>query len=73
MHCLRKAAPNVLDGARVQGSEPARALRLLLAKAVTGHDAATHCLRRRTAETEHPSEDRHRRYIEICMGWMYPS
>ncbi len=47
--CLRKAAPGVLATARAQRREPAEVLRVLLAGEVTGRDAATRRMRRKTA------------------------
>ena len=46
---LRKAAPDVLATARAQRWEPAEVLRVLLAEEVTGRDAATRRMRRKTA------------------------
>ena len=46
---LRKAAPDVLAAARAQRWEPAEVLRVLLAEEVTGRDAATRRMRRKTA------------------------
>ena len=46
---LRKAAPDVLATARAQRREPAEVLRVLLAEEVTGRDAATRRMRRKTA------------------------
>src|SRR5579863_3837764 len=46
---LRKAAPGVLATARAQRWEPAEVLRVLLAEEVTGRDAATRRMRRKTA------------------------
>ena len=46
---LRKAAPDVLATARAQRWDPAEVLRLLLAEEVTGRDAATRRMRRKTA------------------------
>ena len=46
---LRKAAPDVLATARAQRWEAAEVLRVLLAEEVTGRDAATRRMRRKTA------------------------
>ncbi|WP_280116902.1 IS21-like element helper ATPase IstB [Micromonospora echinofusca] len=46
---LRKAAPDVLATARAQRWDPAEVLRVLLNEEVTGRDAATRRLRRKTA------------------------
>ncbi len=46
---MRKAAPDVLATARAQRWEPAEVLRVLLAEEVTGRDAATRRMRRKTA------------------------
>lgn len=46
---LRKAAPDVLATARAQRWDPTEVLRVLLAEEVTGRDAATRRLRRKTA------------------------
>jgi hypothetical protein len=46
---LRKAAPDVLATARAQCWETAEVLRVLLAEEVTGRDAATRRMRRKTA------------------------
>src|SRR5512146_3184097 len=46
---LRKAAPDVLATARAQRWEPAEVLRVLLAEEVTGRDAATRRMRRKSA------------------------
>jgi hypothetical protein len=46
---LRKAAPDVLATARAQRWDPAEVVRVLLAEEVTGRDAATRRLRRKTA------------------------
>ena len=46
---LRKAAPDVLAAARAQRWEAAEVLRVLLAEEVTGRDAATRRMRRKTA------------------------
>jgi DNA replication protein DnaC len=46
---LRKAAPDVLATARAQRWEPAEVLRVLPAEEVTGRDAATRRMRRKTA------------------------
>ena len=46
---LRKAAPDVLATARAQRWNPAEVLRVLLAEEVTGRDAATRRMRRKTA------------------------
>jgi DNA replication protein DnaC len=46
---LRKAAPDVLATARAQRWEAAEVLRVLLAQEVTGRDAATRRMRRKTA------------------------
>jgi DNA replication protein DnaC len=46
---LRKAAPDVIAAARAQRWEPAEVLRVLLAEEVTGRDAATRRMRRKSA------------------------
>jgi DNA replication protein DnaC len=46
---LRRAAPDVLATARAQRWDPAEVLRVLLAEEVTGRDAATRRMRRKTA------------------------
>lgn len=46
---LRKAAPDVLATARAQRWDPAEVLRVLLAEELTGRDAATRRMRRKTA------------------------
>ena len=46
---LRKAASDVLAAARGQRREPAEVLHVLLAEEVTGRDAATRRMRRKTA------------------------
>ena len=46
---MRSAAPDVLATARAQRWEPAEVLRVLLAEEVTGRDAATRRMRRKTA------------------------
>jgi DNA replication protein DnaC len=46
---MRSAAPGVLATARAQRWEPAEVLRVLLAEEVTGRDAATRRMRRKTA------------------------
>jgi DNA replication protein DnaC len=46
---LRKAAPDVLATARAQRWDPAEVLRVLLVEEVTGRDAATRRMRRRSA------------------------
>jgi hypothetical protein len=46
---MRKAAPDVPATARAQRWEPAEVLRVLLAEEVTGRDAATRRMRRKTA------------------------
>jgi DNA replication protein DnaC len=46
---MRKAAPDVLATARAQRWEPAEVMRVLLAEEVTGRDAATRRMRRKTA------------------------
>lgn len=46
---LRKNAPEVLATARAQRWDPAEVLRVLLAEEVTGRDAATRRMRRKTA------------------------
>jgi DNA replication protein DnaC len=46
---LRKAAPDVLATARAQRWDPAEVLRVLVGEEVTGRDAATRRMRRKTA------------------------
>ncbi|MCX4580440.1 hypothetical protein OHB41_46265 [Streptomyces sp. NBC_01571] len=46
---MRNAAPGVLATARAQRWDPAEVLRLLISEEVTGRDAATMHLRRRSA------------------------
>jgi len=46
---MRNAAPDVLATARAQRWEPAEVLRVLLAEEVTGRDAATRRMRRKSA------------------------
>jgi len=46
---MRQAAPDVLATARAQRWDPAEVLRVLLAEEVTGRDAATRRIRRKTA------------------------
>ena len=46
---LRRSAPDVLATARAQRWDPAEVLRVLLAEEVTGRDAATRRMRRKTA------------------------
>ena len=46
---MRHAAPDVLATARAQRWDPAEVLRVLLAEEVTGRDAATRQIRRKTA------------------------
>lgn len=46
---LRRNAPDVLATARAQRWDPAEVLRVLLAEEVTGRDAATRSMRRKTA------------------------
>jgi DNA replication protein DnaC len=46
---IRNAAPDVLATVRAQRWEPAEVLRVLLAEEVTGRDAATRRMRRKSA------------------------
>ena len=46
---IRRAAPDVLATARAQRWDPAEVLRVLLTEEVTGRDAATRRVRRKTA------------------------